>query len=258
MRRLILTEISVLFVFCYSSAQLVKSLKISLRKEGNGHDIAGYYQPVNNEIIVNGQEDDSTITHFFYDSSFTLKKQYSIVDTSRTVFHKKGKQFFIENICIKNMTLEVYASGEKSFTKNRNAGLLFIKPGLYNDSLVFTFGSLHPTQGVGGMILNMATMGLSSVGGLGFRIAFGSLIPYMTNKHFILFYGHSKFSVNGLKPSTANNTRTSLDDFIDDKKMGDLHSNNSVLIDMTDKLYIGIYNQKTKTFDLNEYPKRFQ
>ena len=500
MRRLILTWISVLFVFCYSSAQLVKGLKIPLKKESKGHDIAGYYQPVNNEIIVNVQEDDSTLTHFFYDSSFTFKKQYSIVDTSRTVFHKKRKQFFIENICIKNTTLEVYASGdsvtiykldneknedkklssiiigqsyekekfvavmpdeygcrfltvsakkkkaiiyrwllstnlmsiqevelpkstlskeeikehggdfleikykdlfsdvsvnhinkpdvfgfpsesqlfyndsciyfvnktdfeaginifkidtklgiaistnylinkvesdkgskdlahpvatlydtllviqnwslksfeyyfynlltgkliakyqtkpdislyslvhsplkqvgdivskneekqinnEKSFTKNRNAGLLFIKPGLYNDSLVFTFGSLHPTQGVGGMILNMATMGLSSVGGLAFRIAFGSLIPYMTNKHFILFYSHSKFSVNGLKPSTANNTRTSLDDFIDDKKMGDLDSNNSVLIDMPDKLYIGIYNQKTKIFDPNEYPKRSQ
>jgi hypothetical protein len=500
MRRLILTGITTFFIFCYSSAQLVKGLKIPLRKESKGHDIAGYYQPVNNEIIINGQEDDSTITHFFYDSSFTLKKQYSIVDSSRSVFHKKGKQFFVENICIKNTTLEVYASGdsitiykldkeynedkklssiilgqryekekfvavmpdeygcrfltvstkkkkaivyrwllstdlmsikevdlpkstlskeeikehdgdflevkykdlfsdvsvnhinkpdvfgfpsesqlfyndsciyfvnktafeaginvfkidtrlgvasstnylinkvesgkgskdlshpvatlydtlliiqnwslksfeyhfynlltgkliakyqtkpdnslyslvhsplkqvgdiiskdeekqidnERSFTKRRNAGLLFIKPGLYGDSLVLTFGSLLPTRGIGGMILNMATMGLSSVGDLGFRIAFGSLIPYMTNKRFILLYGHSKFSINGLKPSTTNNTRTPLDDFIDDKKMGDLQSDNSVLINMPGKLYIGIYNKKAGMFDINEYRQKLQ
>jgi hypothetical protein len=499
MRKLLLCAVSSLFLSCYGSAQISNVLKIPFNNESKRHDIAGYYHTVNNQIVIDGQEDDSTITHFFYDSSFALKNQYSVTAPNRNLFYTKGKQFYVEHIDIKNVILEVYASAdsitifqldnekhedrritsiilgqkyenekliavipdeygcrlltvsikkkkaiiyrwqlstnlisvkevelpkstlskeeikehggdflevkyknlfsdvsvghinkpdifrfpsesqlffndsciyfvnkttfeaginifkintnlgiasttnylinkvesdkgskdlshpvatlydtllviqnwslksfeyyfynlltgelitkyqvkpdnslyslvhsplkqvgniasrnaekeienEKSFTKLRNNGLLFIKPIVYKDSLVFTFGSLLPTKGVGGMILNMATLGFASLGGVGFSIAAGTLFPYMMiNKRYIILYGHSKFSASGLKPSTANNIRTSLDEFVDDKRAGELQSDNSLFIDMPDKLYIGIYNKNTGFFDLNGYWKR--
>ncbi|MEO7523853.1 MAG: hypothetical protein ABIT58_07145, partial [Ferruginibacter sp.] len=190
--------------------------------------------------------------YYFYNlltGELITKYQAKPDNSLYTLVHSQLKQ--VGDIISK--TAEKVIDNEKSFTKNRNIGLPFIKPALYKDSLVLTFGSLLPTRGLAGMILSMATMGFSNFVEIGTSIAMNRLIPYMTNKRFILLYGHSKFSINGLKPSTANNTRTSLDNFVDDKKMGELQNDNSILIDMPGRLYIGVYNKKTENFDVNEY-----
>lgn len=496
MRRLLFAVIGSVFLFYCSSAQLTTQLKIPFSTTDNKvHNVSGYYHPGVNEIIINGQEDDSTITHFFYDTSFLLKRQYSVFSPERTILYRRGKQFLVGNIFIQHTILEVYASAdsiaifklnseasedkkmatiilgqvyekekfvaimpdeygcrfltvstkkkkaiiyrwlfstnlmsisevelpqstlskeeirehdgsflevkykdifsdvsvdhinkpgifqfpsesqlfyndsciyfvnktafeaginifkintrlgtassknylinkvesdkgskdlahpvatlydtlliiqnwslksfeyyfynlltgeliakyqtkpdnslyslvhsplkqvgdiasknaekeienEKRFTKNRNAGLPFIKPALYKDSLVLTFGSMIPTKGIAGMIVNMATFGIASVGEIAFRISLGSIVDQMLKKRFILLYAHSKFSAKDLKPSSANNVHTSLDDFIEDKNYGEVKTDNSILIDVSGKPYVGIFDKQTGTYGLHAY-----
>ena len=140
---------------------------------------------------------------------------------------------------------------EKLFIKRKNSGFPFITGEPVGDSLVLTFGSFVPTQGAEGMLLSFATMGFGMGAGIGVAIGDIRIIPYLTSSRNKFLYAHSKFSLKGLQPSIANNTRTYLDDFLADNKLKDLGKSNSFLLELPGKLIFGLYNKETKKYAMN-------
>jgi hypothetical protein len=140
---------------------------------------------------------------------------------------------------------------EKLFMRRRGHGTLFIKPYLNRDSLVFTFGSFVPTKGAEGWLLGMASIGAGV--GTGMMLGENHFLVYMAGDRNKFLYAHSKFSLKDIQPSAANNIRTYLDDFIRDKKMEELRDDNSVLIALPERIYIGIYQRRDRLFELSEY-----
>ena len=142
---------------------------------------------------------------------------------------------------------------EKLFIKRKNSGFTFITPVPIGDSLVLTFGSFVPTQGAEGMLLSFATLGFGMVAGIGVTIGDIRIIPYLTSSRNKFLYAHSKFSLKGLQPSAASNTRTCLDDFLEDNKLRDLGKSNSLLIELPGELFLGLYNKETKKYNITKF-----
>lgn len=148
---------------------------------------------------------------------------------------------------------EKQLSDERKFIKAIIKVVPFIKPIISKDSIILTFGAFVGTPGMEGMFLSLATGGFGSLLGIGATIGNTRFIPYLTTGRYMFLYAHSKFSLNTLQPSTANNITTYLDDIVNDKKLKAMQSNNAVLIELPQKLYIGIYNKKTVSFDVDQY-----
>ncbi len=145
---------------------------------------------------------------------------------------------------------EKEVNNERLFIKRMSHGMMFIKPIVARDSLILSFGSFVPTQGVEGLLLNTASI---STGMYVSSFTNSTYIPYYMNERNKFLYAHSKFSLDALKPSQAKNIKTYLDDFIADKKMKEVNDDNSILIASTDKIYIGIYKRPGRTLDVSVY-----
>ena len=120
-----------------------------------------------------------------------------------------------------------------------------------NDSLLITFGSFVMTEGIGGTFLGFAT---SSIGFYLFTpIGTFGVVPYLTLSRNKFLFAHSKFSLQTLQPSTANNLTTTIDKIANDKKIDDLERNSSFIIERNEKLYVGIFNKKKGKYEIFTY-----
>lgn len=143
-------------------------------------------------------------------------------------------------------------TNERRFLRRKNKGLLFMKAGKAdNDSLLITFGSFVMTEGIGGTFLGFAT---SSIGFYLFTpIGTFGVVPYLTLSRNKFLFAHSKFSLQTLQPSTANNLTTTIDKIANDKKIDDLERNSSFIIERNEKLYVGIFNKKKGKYEIFTY-----
>ncbi len=73
-----------------------------------GKDMVGYYHAGNNQIVINVQT-KTGITHFLYDTSFSLLGSYDYETQNRQLSKSSKKGFFLRNICLGNQFIELYA-----------------------------------------------------------------------------------------------------------------------------------------------------
>lgn len=143
-------------------------------------------------------------------------------------------------------------SNEKLFIRRKNKGTLFLKAAKSgNDSLLLTFGSYVYTEGIGGSILSIATLGAGNL--LNYRVGLFQMVPFFTLSRNKFLYAYSKFSLLTLQPSTNTDITTSLNKIAVDKRIDDLEKNSSFIIEKGDKLFIGIFNKKSNKYNLIVY-----
>lgn len=143
-------------------------------------------------------------------------------------------------------------TNERRFLRRKNKGLLFLKAfKTDNDSLMITFGSYVPTEGIGGSLLSFTTMSLSSY----FFAPIGpfQLMPYLSISRNKFLFAHSKFSLATLQPSTAINITTAINNIALDKKIDDLERNSSFIIECNGKLYVGVFNKSKNKYGIFIY-----
>jgi hypothetical protein len=143
-------------------------------------------------------------------------------------------------------------TNEKLFLRRKNKGSLFLKASKSdNDSLLLTFGSYTPTEGIGGTLLSFATLGIGDMIPIGSRIV--QMVPYLTLSRNKFLFAYSKFSLKSLHPSTATGITTTINKFAGDKRIDDLEKNSSFIIEKDNKLYIGIFNKKINKYNILVY-----
>lgn len=143
-------------------------------------------------------------------------------------------------------------TNEKLFLRRKNKGSLFLKASKAdNDSLLLTFGSYTPTEGIGGTLLSFATMGISDIIPMGTSMF--QMLPYLTLSRNKFLFAYSKFSIKSLQPSTATGITTAINKFAGDKRIDDLEKNSSFIIEKGNKLYIGIFNKKINKYNILVY-----
>lgn len=143
-------------------------------------------------------------------------------------------------------------SNERRFLRRKNKGALFLKAVKADgDSMMLTFGSYVPTEGIGGTLLSFATMSLSSY----FFAPIGpfQLMPYLSISRNKFLFAYSKFSLKTLQPSTAINLTTPINNIATDKKIDDLERNSSFIIECNEKLYVGVFNKLKNKYDIFIY-----
>ncbi len=185
---------------------------------------------------------------------------YNLYDKKIIVHHKKTEDSLQKIVQSPLLQLGTYTSkneekelkNEKRFLRRVNAGIPFIKA--YkdeNDSLIITFGGYKETAGVDGTMLSMFTMGIAGVP-IGSADAFGFMFYLNSSRNKFLF-AHSKFSNNGLIPSTNDNVKTKLNNIASNKLIDDLERKSSFAIEVNNKLYLGIFNKKKNSYSLYSY-----
>ncbi len=143
-------------------------------------------------------------------------------------------------------------TNEKLFLRRKNKGTLFLKASKNDkDSLLLTFGSYTPTEGIGGTLLSFATMGIGDL--WNFRAGMFQMIPFLTLSRNKFLFAHSKFSLQSLQPSSATNITTPINKFAGNKKIDDLEKNSSFIIEKRDKLYIGIFDKTKNKYNMLIY-----
>jgi hypothetical protein len=186
---------------------------------------------------------------------------YNLKTKEQLAFHETGADNSLYKLVNSELSqIGTYASkdeekditNEKLFLRRKNKGSLFLKAAKSdNDSLLLTFGSYTPTEGIGGTLLSFATMGISDMMAFGAGIV--QMLPYLTLSRNKFLFAYSKFSLKSLQPSTATGITTPINKFAGDKRIDDLEKNSSFIIEKGNKLYIGIFNKKINKYNILVY-----
>jgi hypothetical protein len=211
------------------------------------HALATIYR---NTLIIENCSDKQFEYHFFNIHSGELIRSYKVPvkDSLDILVHSAYHQLGTFGSASEEKDLKK----GKLFIRRKNNGLQFIKPLIAGDSMVLTFGSFIPTAGVGGLLLTAATASL----GFAANIYVGNtqFIPYLTaNQRNKFVYAHSKFAMDGWEPSTATNTTTILDQLIEDDKFKVSLKDNTILICLQDKVYLGVYDNKIAKYVVSKF-----
>ncbi len=203
-----------------------------------------------NTLIIENCSDKQFEYHFFNINSGELLRSYKVPvkDSLGILVHSAYHQLGTFGSASEEKDLK----NEKLFIRRKNNGMQFIKPVITGDSMVLTFGSFIPTAGVEGLLLTAATASL----GFAANIHAGNtrFIPYLTADQRNKFvYAHSKFAMNGWKPSTATNTTTILDQLIEENKLKASLKDNTILICLQDKVYLGVYDNETRKYVVSKF-----
>ncbi|MEI9958609.1 MAG: hypothetical protein WDM90_20400 [Ferruginibacter sp.] len=194
----------------------------------------------------------TSLEYYFYNiKSKQLLQHYKATtdDSFYTIVNSSLKQSGTYGS--KNEDKEI--NNERLFMRRKNKGTLFLKAfKTDNDSLLISFGSYNPTEGVGGTLLSFATMGLSSM--LLYNPAnFFQFTPYLTTSRNKFLFAYSKFCLSSLQPSTATNIETVLNKLVTDKKIEGLKKESSFIIDKKNQLFIGIFDKEKNKYLINRY-----
>lgn len=200
-------------------------------------------------LIIENCSDKVFEYHFFNIVSGAAIRSYgvNVQDSLSILVHSPYRQL---NTSFSSAT-EKELNKESLFIRRKNDGIQFIKPLLAGDSLLLTFGSINNSPGVGGILVAAAT------GAMGYMayIHLGNMriIPYLLIGRNKFIYAHSKFSVADWRPSPATNISSFIDQFVAADKFSEATSENSALIDMHDKLYLVVYNNKSMKYTVSKF-----
>lgn len=200
-------------------------------------------------LIIENCSDKVFEYHFFNIGTGTVLRSYQVKvqDSLSKLVHSPYRQLGTSL----SSSAEKEFSKESLFIRKMNNGLQFIKPVLAGDSLVLTFGSINYNPGVGSILLAAAT------GAMGYmaNIHLGNVqfIPYILIAKNKFLYAHSKFSISDWEPSRASNTRSIIDQLVAADKFTEAASENSALIDLHDKLYLVVYDNKLNKYLVSKF-----
>jgi hypothetical protein len=146
---------------------------------------------------------------------------------------------------------EIELEKGKQFIRRKNNGVQFLKPALVGDSLVLTFGSLNANITLTALLVAVTTAAMGYMANI--HIGNTQYIPYLVLQQHKLLFAHSKFAINGWGASKAANTSSILDQLIAADKLKDVSAQHTILIDLHDKLYLAVYNNKSKVYEVSKF-----
>ncbi len=187
--------------------------------------------------------------HFFNVLSGTPLRSYKVKvsDSLSMLVHSPYRQVSTFAGSSKELDLEK----EKQFIRKKNNGIQFIKPALVGDSVVLTFGSLNTNLNLAGVLIAVTTAAMGYMANL--HIGNTQFIPYLVIRQHKLLFAHSKFAVSGWAASQSSNTSTILDQLITADKLQGISEENAILVDLHNKLYIALYNNKLKAYEVSKF-----
>jgi hypothetical protein len=105
---------SVLLMICKTHFAQFPPLEIYIPISANEKDAQanGYYNTFTHNFILE-QENKKMITRLLYDSSFNLKKQYTVTDDSISFSYSKKRPVFLKEFCNSEGSFEIYANKNK-------------------------------------------------------------------------------------------------------------------------------------------------
>lgn len=140
-------------------------------------------------------------------------------------------------------------SSERLFLRRKNKGTVFLNVSHADaDSLLLSFGSYVPTEGIGGTLVSVATMAVTNLMSAPFKLG---LYLFMTRNKFLFAY--SKFSLKTLAPSGASGITTLLDTIVSVARSDEASTKNSFIIEKDGHLYIGNYYKDIDRFKIVKY-----
>jgi hypothetical protein len=79
------------------------------------------------------------------------------------------------------------------------------------------------------------------------------LIPYLETSRNKFVFAHSKFSAGALQPSNSRAVITPINLLADDKKIDDLEQKSSFVIELRNKILIGVYDKEKSKYKISVY-----
>ncbi|MFN8251890.1 MAG: hypothetical protein U0V75_08395 [Ferruginibacter sp.] len=140
-------------------------------------------------------------------------------------------------------------SSERLFLRRKNKGNIFINVSHADaDSILLSFGSYVPTEGIGGSIVGLATLFATNFVSGAFKLG---LYMSMTRNKFL--FAFSKFSLKTFEPSRSTGITTPLNTIVSETKADEPGTKSSFVIEKDGHLYTGNYDKVSDKFRIIKY-----